>query len=410
MLLKEKCLKAKQAIATLAASSGQVRNHAIEVMAECLKTESEYILSENTKDIVVARQNGMSEALLDRLTLTRERIEGICTSLMKVCALPDPLGKGNIWTRPNGLTIQKVQVPLGLIAIIYESRPNVTCDAAALCIKSGNGVVLRGGSEAIHSNIALSTVLRNAIEKASLPVDCIQIVEDTSRETATALMQMNEYIDLLIPRGNKALIKAVAKNATVPVIETGAGNCHIYVDENADMEMAINIIDNAKTSRPSVCNAAESLLLHRSIAGTLLPLIKERMPKVELRGCSESLALLPGIVVATDEDFYTEYNDFILSVKVVADVREAVVHINEHNTKHSDAIITRDFTNAEYFMVNVDAAAVYVNASTRFTDGEEFGFGAEVGISTQKLHARGPMGLDELTTIKYKIIGNGQIR
>ena len=341
-MLKDKCIKAKQAQAALSSASGQVRNNALELMAGALKREAEYILSENERDIEAARHKGLSESLIDRLMLTKERVDGICASLMKVYALPDPLGKGSVWTRPNGLTIQKVQVPLGLLAIIYESRPNVTCDAAALCIKSGNAVVLRGGSEAIKSNIALANVLRGAIEKVGLSADCIQIVEDTSRETATELMKMNDYIDLLIPRGGKSLIQAVVKNSTVPVIATGAGNCHIYIDESADMKMALNIIENAKTSRPSVCNAAESLLINRSIAKTLLPLIKEHLPKVELRGCSEALAILPGITAATDEDFYTEYNDYILSVKVVGDVREAVAHINEHNTKHSDAIITQN--------------------------------------------------------------------
>lgn len=409
-MLKEKCIKAKQALVSLACSSGQVRNRAVELMAEALKNNYNYILTENEKDIASAFQKGISEAMIDRLRLTKERIFKISESLMKLHSLPDPLGKGSVWTRPNGLTIQKVQVPLGLIGIIYESRPNVTADAAALCIKSGNTVILRGGSEAINSNIALATVLKKAIEGASLSADCIQIVEDTSRETATELMRMNEHIDLLIPRGSKSLIQAVVKNATVPIIETGAGNCHIYVDESADFDMALNIINNAKTSRPSVCNAAESLLVHRAVAEKLLPLVKAHMPKVEFRGCSETLSILPDIAVATDEDFYTEYNDFIMSIKIVSDVKEAVEHINQHNTKHSDAIITHNTDSAEYFMINVDSAAVYVNASTRFTDGEEFGFGAEIGISTQKLHARGPMGLDELTTVKYKIVGNGQIR
>jgi len=279
-----------------------------------------------------------------------------------------------------------------------------------LCVKSGNAVILRGGSEAIHSNIAIVNVLRKAIEAAALPADCIQIIEDTARDTAVALMKARGDIDLLIPRGGKALIKTVTENSSVPVIETGAGNCHIYVDESADFEMALNIIDNAKTSRPSVCNAVESLLVHRSIAKDLLPLLKKRIPNVELRGCPETLKILPDITPATEEDFYTEYNDYILSVKIVSDVKEAVEHINEHSTRHSDAVITNSTAAADYFTANVDSAAVYVNASTRFTDGEEFGFGAEIGISTQKMHARGPMGLDELTTIKYKIIGSGQIR
>lgn len=409
-MLKEKCQKAKKAFSVLSSSDGQIRNKAIQLMSEALKTEYEYILAENDKDIVRAKQKGISDAMTDRLRLTKERIYAIAASLMKVYALPDPLGKGSVWTRPNGLTIQKVQVPIGLIGIIYESRPNVTADAAALCIKSGNSVILRGGSEAINSNIALASVLKKAVAKSSLPADCIQIIENTSRDTATQLMKASGSVDLLIPRGSKSLINAVVKNASVPIIETGAGNCHIYVDESADLNMAVNIIENAKTSRPSVCNAAESLLIHCSVAAKLLPLIKERIPKVELRGCSKTLKILPNITAATDEDFYTEYNDYIMSVKIVSDIKEAVTHINEHNTKHSDAIVTSSTSAADYFTANVDAAAVYVNASTRFTDGEEFGFGAEIGISTQKLHARGPMGLNELTTVKYKVIGNGQIR
>jgi len=409
-MIKEKCVRAKEAFKTLSVSSGQIRNNALVKMAEALKNEYAYILSENQKDVATAHKKGISEVMVDRLRLTQERIFAISASILKVCALPDPLGKGSIWTRPNGLTIQKVQVPIGVIGIIYESRPNVTADAAALCVKSGNAVILRGGSEAIHSNIAIVSVLRKAVEAASLPADCIQIIEDTSRETAVELMKARGDIDLLIPRGGKALIKSVTENAAVPVIETGAGNCHIYVDESADFEMALNIIDNAKTSRPSVCNAVESLLVHRSIAKDLLPLLKKRIPNVELRGCPETLKILPDITPATEEDFYTEYNDYILSVKIVSDVKEAVEHINEHSTRHSDAVITNSTAAADYFTANVDSAAVYVNASTRFTDGEEFGFGAEIGISTQKMHARGPMGLDELTTIKYKIIGSGQIR
>jgi len=409
-MIKEKCARAKEAFKTLSVSSGQIRNNALVKMAEALKNEYAYILSENQKDVATAHKKGISEVMVDRLRLTQERIFAISASILKVCALPDPLGKGSIWTRPNGLTIQKVQVPIGVIGIIYESRPNVTADAAALCVKSGNAVILRGGSEAIHSNIAIVNVLRKAIEAAALPADCIQIIEDTSRDTAVALMKARGDIDLLIPRGGKALIKTVTENSSVPVIETGAGNCHIYVDESADLEMALNIIDNAKNSRPSVCNAVESLLVHRSIAKDLLPLLKKRIPNVELRGCPETLKILPDITPATEEDFYTEYNDYILSVKIVSDVKEAVAHINEHSTKHSDAVITNSTAAADYFTANVDSAAVYVNASTRFTDGEEFGFGAEIGISTQKMHARGPMGLDELTTIKYKIIGSGQIR
>jgi glutamate-5-semialdehyde dehydrogenase len=306
--------------------------------------------------------------------------------------------------------IEKVRVPFGVIAIIYEARPNVTADAAALCVKSGNAVILRGGKEAIDSNIAVGTVLSDALESIGLPKDCIQVVSDTSSETANKLMTLKGGIDLLIPRGGKSLIRSVVENATVPVIETGAGNCHIYFDSEADETIAIDVIDNAKRSRPSVCNAAETLLVHESVASKLLPLVRERLDNVELRGCERTCALLPDIKSATDEDFFTEYNDYILAVKVVSSLEEAVDHINRHGTGHSEAIITKNTENAKYFTDNIDAAAVYVNASTRFTDGEEFGFGAEIGISTQKMHARGPMGLSEMTTYKYLVKGNGQIR
>ncbi len=409
-MLIQKCKKAKEAFSVLSATRGEDRNHALTLMSEALLDNTEYILQENKKDIDSAYEKGISEAMIDRLRLTSERISAISEAVLKVKALDDPIGKGSINTRPNGLIISRVRVPIGLIAIIYESRPNVTVDAAALCVKSGNSVILRGGSEAINSNIALATILRKALSDSKVPADCIQIVEDTSRQTATELMGMSKYVDLLIPRGGKALIKAVVDNATVPVIETGAGNCHIYVDDTADNKIALDIITNAKVQRPSVCNSVETLLVHKDIAASLLPKVQELMPQVELRGCADTLKVLSDINPATEEDFFTEYNDYILAIKIVSDTKEAVLHINTYGTKHSEAIVTKDTDCAEYFTKNVDAAAVYVNASTRFTDGEEFGYGAEIGISTQKFHARGPMGIEELTTIKYEVRGSGQIR
>ncbi len=405
------CKKAREASFALA-NARTVKNDALVNISEQLLLDAQEIISENSKDIENAKAKGISDAMLDRLTLTKERIGAIATAVLKVKALPEVLDNGEVFTRPNGLEIKKVSVPLGVVGIIYEARPNVTVDAAVLCIKSGNAVVLRGGSEAICSNLALCKSIQTALVKTGLPAECVQVLSDTSRETASALMKMNGYIDVLIPRGGAGLIKTVVKNATVPVIETGAGNCHVYVDDSADLEKAVNIIDNAKTQRPSVCNAAENLLVHEAVAEKFLPMMKERLDKknVELRGCERVCKVLEGINKATDEDFYTEYNDYILSVKVVSDVKEAVSHINEHSTKHSEAIITENMANADYFTKNIDSAAVYVNASTRFTDGEEFGFGAEIGISTQKLHARGPMGLKALTTVKYIITGNGQIR
>lgn len=409
--LIEICKKAREASFVLA-NAGQVRNHALELIAAQLCSDAETLIAENRKDIENAKAKGISEAMLDRLTLTDERIKAISNAILKVKALPEVLDKGEVFTRPNGLEIKSISVPLGVVGIIYEARPNVTADAAVLCIKSGNAVILRGGSEAINSNIAICKSIGTALEKAGLPKECVQVIEDTSRETATLLMKMNGYIDVLIPRGGAGLIRSVVENSTVPVIETGAGNCHVYFDKTADINMALNIIDNAKTQRPSVCNAAENLLVHKDIAAEILPLVKERLDEksVELRGCKETCAILQGIKEATDNDFYTEYNDYILSIKVVDSTHDAVKHINEHSTKHSEAIVTKDMESAEYFTKNIDSAAVYVNASTRFTDGEEFGFGAEIGISTQKLHARGPMGLKALTTVKYVISGKGQIR
>lgn len=405
------CRSAREASYALA-SAGQKKNIALEAISRQLVSDTDYLISENKSDLERAEKGGMSKAMLDRLALTEERISAISEAVLKVKALPEVLDRGEVFTRPNGLEIKKISVPLGVVGIIYEARPNVTADAAALCIKSGNAVILRGGSEAIRSNLALCRSIGTALESVGLPKECVQVLSDTSRETASELMKMNGYIDVLIPRGGAGLIKTVVRNATVPVIETGAGNCHVYVDESASIEMALNIIDNAKTQRPSVCNAAENLLVHKNIAEAFLPKMKERLTakNVELRGCERTRAIIPEINQASDEDFFTEYNDYILAVKVVDSVEDAVRHINEHSTGHSEAIVTENMANADYFTKRIDSAAVYVNASTRFTDGEEFGFGAEIGISTQKLHARGPMGLQALTTFKYVVSGSGQIR
>ena len=351
--------------------------------------------------------------MLDRLSLDEKRVEGIAAAVENIISLPDPLGRvlsGEV--RPNGMKIEKVSVPLGVVAVIFEARPNVTVDAAALCLKSGNTVILRGGKEAINSNKAMALVMRQALVKAELPEDCIQLVENTSRESATALMKMNGYVDVLIPRGGAGLIRACVENSTVPVIETGTGNCHIYIDKDADADKAVSIVYNAKTSRPSVCNACESLVIHQEIAEKILPLIKKALDEksVTIHGDEKTAAVIPDVIPATDEDYGKEYLGYEISVKVVSDIQEAVDHIMQYSTGHSECIVTENYTAANYFTANVDAAAVYVNASTRFTDGGEFGFGAEIGISTQKLHARGPLGLPELTTVKYIITGNGQIR
>ena len=410
--LDEILYNAKKASVSLACACSDARNAALAEIAALLEQNADFIIDENRKDIENARAKGMSEAMLDRLSLDKKRISGICASLFKVKALPDVIGNGTVSVRPNGLEIKKVRVPLGVVGIIYEARPNVTVDAAGLCIKTGNAAVLRGGSEAIKTNLALCAVIACALERAGLDKNGVQVLSDTSRETANELMRANGKIDVLIPRGGKGLIKSVVENATVPVIETGAGNCHVYVDSSAQLDMANEIAFNARAQRPSVCNSAENLLVAQDIAEKFLPMMREKMESknVELRGCEKTRKVLCGIDEATEEDFYTEYNDYILSVKVVKDVREAVEHINLHGTRHSEAIVTQSMDNAKYFTDNVDAAAVYVNASTRFTDGEEFGLGAEIGISTQKLHARGPMGLEALTTFKYVINGHGQIR
>ena len=405
--------KAKKVSFILSNLSTLEKNKGLNAMANSLVNNKEEILKANKIDLQASMEKGTSKSMLDRLALTEERIEGMSNGLRQVVALPDPIGEVlGMWTRPNGLQIGQKRVPLGVIGIIYEARPNVTSDAAGLCFKAGNAVILRGGSEAINSNKAIVKVLREGLKSVGLPEDSIQLIEDTSREVATEMMKLNDYIDVLIPRGGAGLIQAVVKNSTVPVIETGTGNCHIYVDEYADFEMAKNIVINAKTSRPSVCNAAEKLLVHEKIAKDFMPIILKslRDKDVEIRGDKSSIAYDSSIKKANKEEWYNEYLDYIIGVKVVNDIDEAIDIINHYGSGHSEAIITKDYGNSQKFLQKVDAAAVYVNASTRFTDGEEFGFGAEIGISTQKLHARGPMGLKELTTIKYIIYGNGQIK
>ncbi len=405
--------KAKEAAYELSNASTNTKNAALLFMAEELINEKKSILEANAIDVEHAKANGTSEAMLDRLSLNEDRIKGMADGLKELIGLPDPIGEViSMWQRPNGIQIGQKRVPLGVIGIIYEARPNVTCDAAGLCLKSGNTVILRGGSDAINSNKEIVRVLVKGLERAGLPKECVQLIEDTSREVATEMMKLNEYIDVLIPRGGAGLIKSVVKNATVPVIETGTGNCHIYVDESADFEMAKNIAVNAKASRPSVCNAAEKLLINKNIAEEFLPIAVKALREagVVLRGDEKAQAIIDDIEKANDEDWGKEYLDYVMAVKIVNDVDEAINHINKYGTGHSEAIITESYKNSQKFLQKVDAAAVYVNASTRFTDGSEFGFGAEIGISTQKLHARGPMGLKELTTIKYIIYGNGQIR
>ncbi|EKQ52439.1 MULTISPECIES: glutamate-5-semialdehyde dehydrogenase [unclassified Clostridium] len=404
---------AKEASYELSIASTKEKDNALMLMAEELINAKNDIIKANEIDLEIAKAKGTSKAMLDRLALNDERIEGMANGLRDVVKLQDPIGEViTMWQRPNGLQIGQKRVPLGVIGIIYEARPNVTCDAAGLCLKTGNAVILRGGSEAINSNKAVVKALTEGIEKAGLPKASVQLVEDTSREVATEMMRLNEFIDVLIPRGGAGLIQAVLKNATVPVIETGTGNCHIYVDEHCDFEMAKNIAINAKVSRPSVCNSAEKLLISERIAKDFLPIAVKALKDngVAVKGDETAQAIIDDIEKANEEDWGKEYLDYIMAVKIVKDVDEAIAHINKYGTGHSEAIITESYINSQKFLQRVDAAAVYVNASTRFTDGSEFGFGAEIGISTQKLHARGPMGLKELTTIKYIIYGNGQIR
>ncbi len=389
------------------------KNRGLLAAAQALLDGQKEILAANQEDMEKAKAQGMSQGLLDRLQLTPKRIEGMAGGLRQVAALDDPVGEVlSMKQRPNGLMIGQKRVPLGVIGIIYEARPNVTADAFGLCFKTGNAVILKGGSDALSSNQAVVACLKRGLSAAGLPEDAVQLITSTDRETTQALMKMNQYVDVLIPRGGAGLIKAVVENSTIPVIETGTGNCHIYVDKTADFSMALDIIFNAKTQRIGVCNACESLVVHQSIAGEFLPLLKKRLEEkqVEIRGDERACKIEPEFTKAEEDDWGREYLDYILSCKIVDSLDEAIEHINRYNTKHSEAIITKDYANAQRFLAEIDAAAVYVNASTRFTDGEEFGFGAEIGISTQKLHARGPMGLKELTTTKYIIYGNGQVR
>ena len=412
-MLTEIGKRVKNAAAGLAVASTDDKNKILNAIATALRENCDEILKANALDLENGRNNGMSEALLDRLMLNKDRVEGMAQGVEGVISLPDPVGK-ILWedTRPNGLKIQRVSSPLGVIGIIYEARPNVTSDAAALAIKSGNAAILRGGKEAFNSNSAIMDIMRNAVDKAGFNPDIIELVRDTSRESSTALMQMNGFVDVLIPRGSAKLINAVVQNSTVPVIETGAGNCHIYIDEFADIDMAAEIVYNAKTQRISVCNTAESLLIHKNIAELALIAIKAKLDEknVILYGDEIACAICPDIEKATEEDWATEYLDYKMSVKIVSSLEEATEHIRKYSTGHSESIITENSENAEKFMNMVDSSAVYHNASTRFTDGGEFGFGAEIGISTQKLHARGPLGLQQLNSFKYKIYGNGQVR
>lgn len=412
-IIDEMGAKAKAASRTLAVA-GEKKNDALKAIAKALIENQDKIIEANKLDLENGEKNGLSDALIDRLRLDEGRIKGVADGVLEVAALPDPIGtviSGS--TRPNGMEIRRVRVPLGVIGIIFESRPNVTVDAAVLCLKSGNACILRGGKEAINSNKCLAYIMQDAIESAGLDKNCVQLIEDTTRQSSVELMELTEYLDVLIPRGGKGLIRAVVENAKVPVIETGAGNCHVFVDESADIDMAANIIYNAKTSRPSVCNAIETILVHENIAEKALPVIKAKLDEknVELRGCEKTRAILGDSVKPADEsDWETEYGDYILAVKVVSSIDEAMAHIAKYSTGHSECIVTKDFKNAKIFTSTVDSAAVYVNVSTRFTDGGMFGLGAEIGISTQKLHTRGPMGLNELTSVKFIIEGDGQVR
>lgn len=413
MTLLEIGQRAQSAARALAIAPQQARDAALAACAQALLDNQREILAQNELDLCAGRASGLTDAMLDRLALSAGRIQGMADGLLAVRALPDPLGRMlEQRTLPNGLRLEKISVPIGVLAVVYEARPNVTADSAALCLKSGNAVILRGGKEAIHSNTAIASALRAAIAQAGLPQDSVQLITDTSRESAAELMRLNGYVDALIPRGGKGLIRAVVENASVPVIETGAGVCHVFVDKDAQLEMAVQIVFNAKTSRPSVCNACECVLVHEAIAASFLPAMAASLStkNVEIRGDARTCALLPTARPATDEDWGKEYNDYILAVKVVDSLKEAMEHIYRYGTKHSECIVTQNMDAAETFLRGVDAAAVYHNASTRFTDGGEFGLGAEIGISTQKLHARGPLGLRELTSMKYILHGNGQVR
>ena len=405
--------KAKEAAGKMALLETNKKNEVLNCVAKNLIKDAKTLIAENAKDMETGKANGMPEGLLDRLLLTEKRIEQMAEGLEQVAALDDPIGEVlSMKKRPNGLRIGQKRVPLGVVGIIYEARPNVTADAFGLCFKTGNAVILKGGSDAIHSNIAIVRVLQDALDVCKMPRTAVQLIEDTDRAVTAQFMKMKEYVDVLIPRGGAGLIRSVVENSTIPVIETGTGNCHVYVDRDADVDMAVKILMNAKTQRIGVCNACESLVVHRAIRDRFLPKMAETLKtkNVELRGDESTREILPDCIPATEEDYGTEYLDYILSIKTVDSVDEAIAHINRYNTKHSECIVTENVQTAEKFLNEVDAACVYVNASTRFTDGFEFGFGAEIGISTQKLHARGPMGLKELTSYKYKIHGNGQIR
>jgi glutamate-5-semialdehyde dehydrogenase len=409
--IPELAARSKAASRLMATASTSQKNEALLTAADLLEERATDLISANGTDVGSAEANGIAAGLVDRLRLTPERVKGMADGLRQVASLADPVGEVlDGWVRPNGLRISRVRVPLGVVAIIYESRPNVTSDAAALCLKSGNSAFLRGSGSAVNSNLAIAAVLREAIAEAGLPADAVIVVDDTSHEAATEFMQQRGMIDVLIPRGGRGLIQSILENATVPFVIDGDGNCHVYVDASADLDMARAIVVNAKTQRPSVCNAAESLVVHVSVAGDLLPPLAEAMSEVELVGDARARALVPGMGVAEDSDYATEYLDLKMSVKVIDDLDEAIDHVNANSSGHSEAIVTNDVANANRFKREVDAAAVRVNASTRFVDGEEFGFGAEIGISTQKLHARGPMGLGQLTTAKYVVEGEGQVR
>lgn len=412
-MIIEICKKAKAASVELAKLNSEQKNVALCRMANALEANVERILAANKLDVEAAKAKGVKASLLDRLALDQNKIQNMAKELREVSALQDPIGTIlSSWTRPNGLIISQIRVPMGVVGVIYESRPNVTSDSAGICIKSGNAVVLRGGSDALNSNIAIGDVLRDALAGTNVPVDAVQVVKSADRKVAEELMGMREYVDVLVPRGGVDLIKTVIEKAKIPVIETGTGNCHIYVEEDADLEMATPIVINAKVQRPGVCNAAEKLLVHSKIAESYLPTIIAELRKngVEVRGDEATRKIVADVKAATEQDWYTEYLDLIIGVKVVENLQEAIAHINKYSSKHSEAIITKDFSKATRFLQEIDSAAVYWNASTRFTDGNQFGLGAEIGISTQKLHARGPMSLQHLTTTKYVVLGKGQIR
>ena len=412
-MILEICKKAKAASVKLAKLSTEEKNLAICKMADSLESNAEQILAANEKDAEAAKARGLKAALLDRLALDDQKIVNMARCLREVAELDDPVGEiVRTWTRPNGLMIGQMRVPLGVVGIIYESRPDVTSDASGICIKSGNAVILRGGSDAINSNIAIGKVLRGALAETTVPVDAVQVVSSTDRKVAEEFMRMRNYVDVLIPRGGADLIRTVVEKASIPVIETGTGNCHIYIEEDADLDRAVPIIVNAKCQRPGTCNAAEKLLVHQNIAEQFLPMAIAalRAKDVEVRGCQKTAAAVADVKLATEEDWYREYLDYIIGVKIVNDLDEAIAHVNKYSTKHSESILTANFDKAMRFIKEVDSAAVYWNASTRFTDGNQFGLGAEIGISTQKLHARGPMSVEHLTSTKYFILGSGQIR